>query len=139
VNWYSCSSAHSQPLNANRKAYAAWWLWAVLAGWNPATDMGTNEFANPKKFKLYQNYPNPFNSTTSIGFQLQKNSHITIIIFSSLGEKVATILESNYQAGYHSIVWNGRDDAGNLVPSGLYVYQIETENYFKQAKMIILK
>jgi len=38
VDWYSCSSAHSQPLNANRKAYAAWWLWAVLAGWNPTGD-----------------------------------------------------------------------------------------------------
>jgi len=139
VDWYSCSSAHSEPLNANRKAYAVWWLWAVLAGWNPATNIDESQSSYLRKFELYQNYPNPFNSTTKIGFQLHENSKVKITIFSSLGKKVANILDRNYQAGYHSVIWNGKDELDNFVPSGLYFYQIKTNSYLEQHKMIMMK
>ena len=69
IDWYNCSTAHSQSLNGNLKAYAAWYLWASLAGWDGITGVKNDEIIS-RTFNLYQNYPNPFNPTTKIQFTI---------------------------------------------------------------------
>ncbi|MEI6088839.1 MAG: T9SS type A sorting domain-containing protein [bacterium] len=87
VDWYNCSSAHSQPLNANQKAYSAWWLWASLAGWDQSTDINKNEQMPP----IVSVSPNPVSDYLTIS----SNQGIgKIEIFSTLGLKV---LETEWQ------------------------------------------
>ena len=82
VDWYECSSAHSQPLNANQKAYAAWWLWARLGGWNPTTSL-TTIVDNTSPLKLY---PNPSNGIITI--RLENDVIESIEVFDITGLKV---------------------------------------------------
>jgi len=94
----------------------------------------------PKVFKLSQNYPNPFNPETTIKYQLPKNSKVTLEIYNILGQKVKTLINSDIEAGYHSIRWNGRNDRGITAASGVYIYMIRTNTgYFKTKKMVFLK
>ena len=101
----------------------------------------------PKTYYLEQNYPNPFsagdgsafgrNPNTEIQFQIPKESHVTLKIFNTIGQKIITLADKSYSTGTHSTTWNGRDLHGNDVPSGIYFYQISTENY-KQIKKLTL-
>jgi len=134
VDWYNCSSAHSQPLNANRKAYATWWLLASLAGWNPVTDIYKFQNINPNEFTLYQNYPNPFNPITNIQFTLQKSEQVKIEIYNMLGQKMETLLNKKKSAGSHKIKFKAKD-----LPSGIYLYRITAGEFYEMNKMILLR
>ena len=137
--WYNCSSAHSQPLNANRKAYAAWWLWAKLAGWKEGTGVGENLNA-PETFKLGQNYPNPFNSSTVIDYSIEEASGVELAVYNIAGQLVKTLFRGEKKIGSHSTVWNGTDKHGNMVTSGLYVYQLKSSKGIKESeRMVFLK
>jgi hypothetical protein len=89
----------------------------------------------PENFLVHQNYPNPFNPQTSIVFELPKNTNVNISIFNVLGQKVKTLVNSQYGAGVHTVRWNGKDKNNNQVASGLYLYKIQTGNYKKVMKM----
>ncbi len=91
------------------------------------------------KFNLEQNYPNPFNSRTVIGFSLPEESQVSIIIYNLTGQVVKELVNSHFTAGYHKIVWDGRDKYGRNVPSGVYLYRIKTEKYTKNKSMILLR
>lgn len=88
----------------------------------------------PKSFALHQNYPNPFNSSSIIKFETPQTSRVTISVFNALGQKITVLLDSEIQAGYHSVVWN----AENL-PSGIYFYQFSSGNKNLIRKGILLK
>lgn len=88
----------------------------------------------PAQFELSQNYPNPFNPSTSIRFSLPKETQLKINIYNMLGELVQTLVEGNYQAGYHKVSFN----ASNL-PSGAYIYRIESSEFTQVRKMILVK
>ncbi len=137
VDWYQCSSAHSQPLNANQKAYAAWWLWARLSGWNGITSVDSQNKKLGIKFELSQNYPNPFNPTTNIKFSIVKNSNVKLDIFNALGEHIKTLVDNYYSPGNYITIWNGKNDFGNKVNSGVYIYRLTT-NYFVESKQMVL-
>ncbi len=135
--WYACESAHSQPLNANLKAYAAWWLWARLAGWNPEPlTFSTDNFNTkvPNQYELSQNYPNPFNPVTRIQFGLPKKSRVRIVLFNVLGQKVDTILDEVRAAGYYTLIYDA-----SLLSSGIYFYALQTEEYNQVKKMILIE
>ncbi|MFZ1289924.1 MAG: FlgD immunoglobulin-like domain containing protein [Melioribacteraceae bacterium] len=138
VDWYNCDAAHSQALNGNQKAYAAWWLWATLSGWNGITSVENNDKII-SNFTLENNYPNPFNPSTNINFNISKQANVRLDIFNSLGELVTTITNDNYNVGNYSLSWNGKDQNGNNATSGIYFYKLSSEYFTATKSMILLK
>lgn len=90
--------------------------------------------ALPTTYDVSQNYPNPFNPTTTINYQLPEAGHVTLIVYNTLGQEVATLVDGVVDAGYHSVSWNALN-----VPSGVYLYRIQAANFSKTARMILLK
>jgi len=88
----------------------------------------------PTKFELSQNYPNPFNPSTTIRFSLPKETRLKINIYNMLGELVETLAEGNYEAGYHKVTFNA-----SSLPSGAYVYRIESPDFVQVRKMVLIK
>ncbi|SVA63035.1 uncharacterized protein METZ01_LOCUS115889 [marine metagenome] len=93
----------------------------------------------PLEFALHENYPNPFNPTTTLRFDLPEVSDITLIIYNMLGQKVRTFNYENTSAGYHSVTWDATNDLGQQVGAGVYLYQLQTNNFVKTRKMVLLK
>lgn len=93
----------------------------------------------PMEIALRQNYPNPFNPVTTINFQLVESAPVELVIYNVLGQKVATLLSREMPAGYHHIQWDGRDEFGRSMASGVYFYSLKTEGFFDQKKMLLLQ
>jgi len=93
----------------------------------------------PSDFELSQNYPNPFNPETKIKFQLPIASKVILKVYNMLGQEVRTLVDSDMRAGYHSVVWDGRNDMGIQVASGVYIYRIKAAKYVTSRKMVLLK
>jgi len=93
----------------------------------------------PTEFALDQNYPNPFNPETQIGLALPVNSYVELSVFNVLGQKVATLVQGDMTAGYHTVTWNGTNSDGSSVASGIYFYRIATEQFTTSKKMMMLK
>jgi len=90
----------------------------------------------PKDFVLHPNYPNPFNPETLISYQLPKASYVILKVYSLLGEEITTLVNQRKEAGHHQIIWDGKDELGEEVPSGLYLLTIEADNFRMNRKMI---
>jgi hypothetical protein len=92
-----------------------------------------------KGFSLLQNYPNPFNESTRIRFSLQQPGFVSLEIFDLLGRKVRILVSGHQTPGDKSVMWDGKDDSGKGVPSGIYFYRIEFENSSETNKLLLLK
>jgi ligand-binding sensor domain-containing protein len=90
------------------------------------------------EFRLAQNYPNPFNPETVIEFSLDKTQHIKLSVYNTTGQLIKVIENTKKSAGIHKAHWNGTDENGNLVSSGIYYYTIETDQGFSQTKKAML-
>ena len=88
----------------------------------------------PASFELFQNYPNPFNPGTTIGFSLPKASQLKINIYNMIGELVTTLAEGTFEQGYHSVTFNAAN-----IPSGTYVYRLESSDFVQVKKMVLIK
>lgn len=93
----------------------------------------------PSDFSVSQNYPNPFNPLTEIKFSLPENSPVKLVIFNVLGQKVKTLLDRDMPAGNHSVIWDGKNQEGKDVGSGIYFYRIEAGQYKVSRKMLVIK
>jgi len=93
----------------------------------------------PNSFALQQNYPNPFNPITEISYQIPKESFIDLVIFNLIGQKIKILENSLLQPGFYSVNWDGTDEKGISVPSGVYFYTISSESFQKTKKMLYLK
>ncbi|MCB0285503.1 MAG: carboxypeptidase-like regulatory domain-containing protein [Calditrichaeota bacterium] len=94
----------------------------------------------PEIFALEQNYPNPFNPETTIRFSVPERATVLLQIYNTLGQKVRTLANARYSAGIYDVRWDGRDDSGNSVTSGIYFYRIEAgANFSTVRKMILMK
>ena len=143
VDWYNCSAAHTQPLNANQKAYTAWWLWARLAGWDPVSDIEESINELPIEFKLYQNYPNPFNPSTKIKFTISDFEFISLKVFDVLGNEVAILVNEYKSAGEYEVEFDTQYISSfqlvrNLT-GGVYFFQFKAKDFIQTKKMILLK
>jgi len=78
----------------------------------------------PREFQLFQNYPNPFNPETEIRFALPQASHIVVKIFNLLGAEIRSLVDEQRETGYHRVRWDGKDNHGNAVSSGIYFYHL---------------
>ena len=94
----------------------------------------------PKAFALNQNYPNPFNPSTTISYQLAEDAQVSITVHNMRGQVVRELVNGNREAGTHSVQWNGEDDRGQTVSSGIYLYVMETSGGLRSTrKMVVLK
>jgi hypothetical protein len=93
----------------------------------------------PKVFAVSQNSPNPFAEATEIRFQLPKQSHVNIGIYSITGQKVAELVDKDMKAGYHTVSWDARGDTGSKIGAGIYFYVIQTEEFRSVKKMTLLR
>ena len=93
----------------------------------------------PHRVELTGNYPNPFNPATTIRYALPETAPVTLTVYNVLGEEVAVLVDASQPAGRHEATWDGRDAAGTLVPSGLYLYRLETPGQTRSRKMVLLK
>lgn len=93
----------------------------------------------PRQFKLYGNYPNPFNPETTISYDLPEESRVVIKIYKNLGQEVCTLINQRQNPGHRRVVWNGRNQQGESVSSGLYICLIEAGDFLASTKMILLK
>jgi hypothetical protein len=91
------------------------------------------------RFELKGNYPNPFNPTTKIRFTNDRSSNVKVTVYALTGEKVATIMNKPVNAGAYDVSWNGRNTNGKIVPTGMYLYDIESDGRRLQGKMLFLK
>ena len=93
----------------------------------------------PSEFALHDNYPNPFNPVTTINYDLPKDAYVNLIIYDIMGREVANLAGKEMSAGYQTMKWNARNNAGALVSAGIYFYQIQTRDFVKTKKMVLLK
>ncbi|MCK4223592.1 MAG: T9SS type A sorting domain-containing protein [candidate division Zixibacteria bacterium] len=95
--------------------------------------------STPQHFSLSQNYPNPFNPQTSIRYALPQDAQVKLVIYNILGEKVKTLVDEHQFAGYQVIWWDGKDERGDKVASGVYFYRLEAEKFSEVKKMLLVK
>jgi len=93
----------------------------------------------PTSFALQQNYPNPFNMATEIVYQLPEAVYVNLTIYNSLGHKIRTLISREQGAGKYAAHWNGRDEQGNNISSGIYFYRLETAQFSNVKKMALVK
>jgi len=93
----------------------------------------------PTSFALLNNYPNPFNASTVILYTLPEAAQVKLEIFNVLGQRIRVLVNEHQSAGYKSIAWDGKDDKGADVASGVYFYRLETENYSDSKKMVLMR
>lgn len=106
----------------------------------PDTVSSVNEkVKNPGLFYLYGNYPNPFNSSTTLSFFIPGNGNVEINIFDILGRKVKSLLNEKLYYGEHNISWNGTNDYGSELTSGIYLYRIIYQDKVQTGKMVFQK
>jgi len=93
----------------------------------------------PEGYDLLQNFPNPFNPETEISFQLAEARHVVIKIYNIRGEEIRTLVDTFYEAGDHKTRWDAKDNNGNAVPSGIYLYQLKAGSISQVKKMTLIR
>jgi hypothetical protein len=95
--------------------------------------------AMPVSFELSQNYPNPFNPVTTINYALVKPVKVELAVFNVLGQRVKVLVSENQKPGYHSVVWDGTDNLGDKVATGIYFYRLKAGEFTQSHKMALIK
>jgi len=93
----------------------------------------------PSGMVLGNNYPNPFNAATTIDYQLPKPTDVVLTIYDVQGHEVRHLIKAKKSAGYHSVLWDGKDQAGNLVASGIYFYRLTVDRFNETRKCVLMK
>ena len=93
----------------------------------------------PLTYALYENYPNPFNPTTTIRYSLKNAHHTKLTVFNTLGQKIRTLVDETKTTGLHTVQWDGRNNMGEQVSSGLYFYRIEAGSFVQTKRMMMLE
>ncbi len=105
-----------------------------------ATPVGIKETPKlPTGFALHQNMPNPMHNTTTIFYELPKDCKISIKIYNIAGQLVKTLVDKHVRAGYHKVTWDGKDETGRKVSSGVYFYCLSTNNLVKTRKLVVIR
>ncbi|MGB2696542.1 MAG: T9SS type A sorting domain-containing protein [Candidatus Zixiibacteriota bacterium] len=90
-------------------------------------------------FVVFQNYPNPFNPQTVIEYYLPRSTRVNLTIYNVLGRKIKVLVNNFQTKGIKSITWDGKDQKGRMVATGIYFYRLETTDYAESKKMLLIK
>jgi flagellar hook assembly protein FlgD len=98
-----------------------------------------SDLAVPDGYQLKQNFSNPFNPTTTIEYSLPRRSRVTLQVYNMLGQKIRTLVDCEESAGSYTITWDGRNAAGEMVSTGVYLYRLQADDFVESKKMLLLK
>ncbi len=146
VVWESGSNhSYTTPASGTGSVSDTWSAGSSAAAENLELQAQTDLVVLPEKFALHQNFPNPFNPETEIRYDVAREQagQVSVVIINMLGQRVRGLLDEFKSAGSHRVVWNGRNDSGNQVPSGVYLYQIsvkgtDSASLFKETRKMTL-
>jgi hypothetical protein len=114
--------------------------YSIFAGfWNWIIPVATDASDMPLAFRLSQNYPNPFNPVTTIEYSISGKVFVDLMIFDVSGRRVRTLVSEKQLPGGYSVVWDGRNDGGRPVASGVYFYRLDADKNSSVKKMVILR
>ena len=102
-------------------------------------DLEDQDDEPPENYILRQNYPNPFNGETKIEFELPEESNVILKIYNILGQEIKTVFEGEKEMGNHIFSWQGNDNNGNPIASGVYIYRLSTGNLRQSRKLVLLR
>jgi len=115
-------------------------IYKTITGGVVALEDESNQLSNlVEDFKLFQNYPNPFNPRTTIAYNLPIDSHVNLVVYNLLGQPIKTLVNKKLPQGSYEIEWNGRNDSGEEVGNGVYIYQLKVDRQIESRKMVLLK
>ncbi len=109
---------------------------------NPGDQLSTdvNDVAEiPSNYRLLNNYPNPFNPSTVIAFEIPQSENVSLKVFNINGQLIRTLTNENYSAGKHEKTWNGKNEFGKEVSSGIYIYRLIAGKFNRSARMVLMK
>jgi hypothetical protein len=129
--WVGGTSLADLQANADA-AQAAWDNLVVSVEDDPVASL-------PVEFSLNQNYPNPFNPSTKIKYGVSEGAQVSLIVYNMLGQQVRTLVNERQSPSFYEIEWDGRNDAGNLLSSGVYFYKLTAGSEVRLRKMLLLK
>ncbi len=112
---------------------------SVFVTVTPAMSVGDDDELLPQRFALHQNYPNPFNPATLIEYSVPRHSHVMITVYNVLGQEIEQLVNDERSAGRHSVFWDGKDERGQQVASGIYFYHMQAGEFVVTKKMVLLK
>ncbi|UCG60384.1 MAG: T9SS type A sorting domain-containing protein [Candidatus Zixiibacteriota bacterium] len=95
--------------------------------------------AVPATFEVGQNYPNPFNPTTTIQYAIPEQAHVTVEVFNVLGQRVRLLVNKTQAPGVYNVEWNGTDQGGHEVATGIYFYSVKAGDYSEKKKMVLIR
>ncbi|SUZ91963.1 uncharacterized protein METZ01_LOCUS44817 [marine metagenome] len=93
----------------------------------------------PDEFALYDNYPNPFNPVTSINYDIPEATDVTLDVYNLMGQRVRTLVSRHHEPGRYSVVWDGTNDFGSPIASGMYIFKIQSKDFMSIKKMLLMK
>lgn len=105
----------------------------------PSVGIAEGQAVLPEVYALHQNHPNPFNPVTTLRYDLPEISHVTLTIYDILGRQVRTLANDVQEPGYKSVTWDGTDEFGRPMGTGIYLYQISAGDFTHTRKMLLLK
>ncbi len=114
-------------------------VWSLENLSQPTAIETPGEASVPTVFELFQNFPNPFNPSTTIRYNLGKSTVVSLKIYNLLGQEIRVLVNETQSAGQQSVTWNGRNNFGAPVVSGIYLYRIETENFTASRKLVLIQ
>jgi len=116
-----------------------WQIWGSFAETNlPGLGIGDPPGALAD-YRLFQNYPNPFNPETAISYQLSALSDVELAVYNLLGQKIRILVQTRQSAGRYEVKWDGRDEAGREVSSGVYIYRLQVGDFMQSRKMVLIR
>lgn len=102
-------------------------------------DLGDHSVETPYKFELLQNYPNPFNPVTHLGFSISDFGFVKLAVYDVLGKEITVLVREDLVPGNYDVQWDGRDSNGQMVASGIYLYQLTAGEFLESRKMLLLR
>lgn len=126
---------YEKKLTCRDSSYLGLYSWTI----SPSAVTEQKSSKKLRDFSLFQNYPNPFNQETDIRYQLPSEEHVSLTVYNLLGQKINTLVNEKILTGSHTIKWDSRNDFGDTVASGVYLYALQAGKFYDVKKMVLMQ